>query len=117
MSRSPVLAALALALLAAGCNPSPRPMTDKVTLSSVEDQKRDVARLRDRGVISYEDAARRQYEIQRGNYNLTDAELSFWRASIEIAMKVDRGEIRAKDYQRLIHEAYDRYVVQADKPA
>lgn len=115
MARILLVSALCVSALLSGCNPSERPLTAKVTLSSVEDQKKDVARLRDEGVISYEEAARRQFAIQRGNYNLTDGEISFWRASIELAMKVDRGQISKTEYKRLIAEAYQQYVV--NKPA
>jgi predicted DNA-binding protein (UPF0251 family) len=103
-------AALVAGLLAAACVPTGQPMTAAPQLS-VEQRKMDVARLRDAGKISYEEAARRQFAIQRNAYALTDGELSFWRASIEYAMMVDSRAISKAEYRRLVAEAYDIYVV------
>jgi predicted DNA-binding protein (UPF0251 family) len=113
MSRLPtVLAATAILAvpLLAGCVPTGQPMTAAPQLS-VEQRKMDVARLRDAGKITYEQAARRQFGIQRNAYALTDGEISFWRASIEYAMMVDRRQITPEEYRRRVAEAYDLYVV------
>ncbi len=93
----------------AGCVSPEMPRTTSVKMS-VEEQKKDVADLRNRGVITYEEAARRQFEIQRANYTLTNGELSFWRASIFYARQVDRRQITREAYQRQVDEAYRRYV-------
>jgi hypothetical protein len=113
MFRTPTAFAAILAVagpLLAGCVPTGQPMTGAPQMS-VEQRKMDVARLRDAGQISYEEAARRQFAIQRSAYALTDGELSFWRASIEYAMMVDARTISRDDYRRLVAEAYDTYVV------
>lgn len=94
----------------AACVPTGQPMTT-VTQSAVEQRKMEVARLRDEGRISYEEAARRQFAIQRNAYALTDGEMSFWRASIEYAMMVDAGQLSSEGYKRNVAEAYDTYVV------
>jgi hypothetical protein len=104
------LAVLALALGTTACVPSRQPPTT-VVQSSVEERKREVAQMRDRGVITYEEAARRQFAIQRNAYALSDGEMSFWRASIEYAMQVDRGRLTRDQYFRLVARAHDQYVV------
>lgn len=100
---------LLLAAMAAACVPSRQPPTT-ITQTSVEQRKMEVAQMRDRGLISYEEAARRQFAIQRNAYALSDGEMSFWRASIDYAAQVDRRQITPQDYQRLIQLAYARYV-------
>ena len=110
MSSKFIAAAIAAAVLS-GCVATDRPTT-KVALVSVEQRKKDVASLRDRGVISYEEAARRQFEIQRNAYALTPGEISFWRASIEYAAQVDRHRITKTEYRRLTAAAYQAYVVE-----
>ncbi len=111
MSRTAVRAALLVlaTTLAAGCVPSRQPPTT-VTQASVEQRKMEVASLRDRGLISYEEAARRQFAIQRNAYALSDGEMSFWRASIEYAMLVDRRQITPDEYRRRVQVAYQEYV-------
>jgi hypothetical protein len=105
-----VLLALAVAGVVSACVPSRDPPTT-ITQVSVEERKRDVAALRDRGVISYEEAARRQFAIQRNAYALSDGEMQFWRASIEIAVLHDQGRITREEYQRRVAAAYQEYVV------
>lgn len=106
-----ILAALVLAgLLAAGCTATDRPTT-QVSLPTVEQQKRDIAGLRDRGVITYEEAARRQFELQRNAYALTEGEYSFWRDSIRYARQVDLKQITKAQYRTLVAKAYQDYVV------
>ncbi|BBE73321.1 hypothetical protein [Oharaeibacter diazotrophicus] len=105
------LAAVVLAAsVLAGCVATDRPTTD-VKLDTVEASKRDIAALRDRGAISFEEAARRQFAIQRNFYALTDGEYSFWRASIEYARDVDARRITPKRYRELTAIAYHDYVV------
>lgn len=106
-----VATALATALLA-GCVATDRPTTTQTQLLPIEAQKKEIAQLRDRGTISYEEAARRQFEIQRANYALSDGEVSFWRASIEYARQVDSRQIKKSDYRRLVAAAYQYYVVE-----
>lgn len=103
-------AALLAASVLAGCVATDRPTT-VVRLPAVEDSKRDVASLRDRGAISYEEAARRQFSIERNAYALTDGEYSFWRASIEYARDVDARRITPQRYRELTAAAYQDYVV------
>jgi hypothetical protein len=102
-------AAVLMLMLSAGCVATDRPTT-KVVMQSVEEQKKDVAVLRDRGQISFEEAARRQFEIQRANYALTEGEFAFWRASIEYAMQVDRGQITRQRFFVLRDAAYAKFV-------
>ncbi len=110
LTRSAVLAAAALLL--AGCVQPDRPTTSSAQLLNAEAQKKEVAQLRDRGVIGFEEAVRRQFEIQRAYYALTEGEMSFWRASIEYGHQVDRKEIKKADFFRLRDAAYQYYVVE-----
>jgi hypothetical protein len=109
MTVTKVAAALVAGLLMAGCVGVDRPTT-KTAVLSVEEQKKEIASLRDRGVINFEEAARRQFEIQRNNYALSEGEYSFWRASIEYAKQVDEGRITVAQYRQLTAEAYARFV-------
>jgi hypothetical protein len=110
---STLVRSVALALLVgvglAACVPSRQPPT-VIAQSSVEERKMEVARMRDAGRISYEEAARRQFAIQRNAYALTDGEMSFWRASIEYAQMVDRGRITPAEYRARVQQAYARFV-------
>jgi hypothetical protein len=103
------VAVLAVFLVLPGCIPTTQPPTTAMKMS-VEERKMDVARLRDRGVIGYEEAARRQFAIQRNAYTLTEGEMAFWRASIEYAMQVDRGRITRDEYRRRVDAAHARFV-------
>ena len=98
-------AALLLAVLPlAACVSAPPPTT--VVQVSVEDQKKEIARLRNTGAIGYEEAARRQYAIQRGAYSLTASEVGFWETSIALAREVDRRRLTPADYQARVQAAY-----------
>ncbi|HUG62624.1 MAG TPA: hypothetical protein VMP03_12305 [Methylomirabilota bacterium] len=108
------LIALAASLTLSGCVIGRQPPT-VIEQSSVEQRKMDVARLRDAGRISYEEAARRQFAIQRNAYTLTDGEMAFWRASIEYATMVDRRQITPAQYRFQVQQAYVTYV--GDRPA
>lgn len=112
--RRAILMVLAGAALS-GCVVSRDPPTASRTLEVVEQRKREIAQLRDRGLISYEEAVRRQYAIQRHAYALTDGELSFWRASIDLARKVDAGAMTPAAYHQAVEEAYLLYA--RPKPA
>ena len=106
--RSVLVAVLGAAVLS-GCVVSRDPPTTRVQ-STVEERKIEVARLRDRGMISYEEAARRQFAIQRNAYALTDGEMAFWRASIQYAAMVDRRQISPAEYRTRVAAAYAEYV-------
>jgi hypothetical protein len=103
-----VFAALGLALVLAACIPTDRPRP-VVRLPAVEDQKRDIAVLRNRGVINYETAARRQFEFERASYALTDAELEIWREAILEARRYDRREITLQVYQARVAALFAGY--------
>lgn len=103
------LACLALALALPACVPSSGTVKP-LTVASVEDQKKEIARQRDAGEIGYAEAARRQYAIQTANYSLTPGEHAFWQASISEANRVDGGEISPVEYQQRVKAAYARYV-------
>ncbi len=109
-ARTAALAAAALVL--AGCVQPDRPPPSSAQLLNAEAQKKEIAQMRDRGKITFEEAARRQFEIQRAYYALTEGEMSFWRASIEYAHQVDRREISQADFFRLRDAAYQYYVVE-----
>ncbi|WP_237152636.1 hypothetical protein [Oryzibacter oryziterrae] len=104
------LAALGLALVLSACIPTDRPRP-YAHLPAVEDQKKDIAVLRNRGVINYETAARRQFEFERANYALTDAELGLWHTAFLYARQYDRREITLQDYQARIATLFDGYAV------
>ena len=106
--RMQIVAAVLLASVTTACVSMAPPTT--VTQVSVEDQKRDIARLRDQGRITYLEAARRQYAIQQANYTLTPGEEAFWRESIAQAALVDRGRITPAEYRRRVQIAYSRNV-------
>ena len=78
--------------------------------AAAEDQKRAIANMRDAGYISYEEAARRQYEIQRNTYPMSPAEHAYWNAAFGIAAMVDRRQITPAEYQVRIRAAYAQIV-------
>ena len=85
-------------------------MTRAEIEAAATEQKRAIAELRDQGVIGYEEAARRQYEVQRTTYALTAGEVAYWNAAFQIAALVDSGQIDRAEYQRRIQLAYAQYV-------
>ena len=110
MARNSLAAAVLAALVVTGCVATDKPTTT-VRLPTVEEQKREIAGLRERGVVTYEEAARRQFEVERNNYALSEGEFAFWRASLEYARQVDARQITPADYRRLTAAAYQDYVV------
>ncbi|WP_139315276.1 hypothetical protein [Mongoliimonas terrestris] len=111
MKRVRLTAALALAAVTAACVASPRPVTRVASPPlTVEDQKKDIAIARDRGLIGFEEAARRQYAIQRTNYRLSPGEVRFWEASIVEARKVDQGALTPDQYKQRVQALYSRNV-------
>lgn len=109
MRRLRLLATLVLAAPMAACVavPSARPPVAAAPKPvSIEDQKKDIAIARDRGQITFEEAAVRQYAIQRNAYRLSIGEERFWEASISEARRVDRREITPDEYKRRIQTLY-----------
>lgn len=98
-----------LAFAVAGCVAGGKPVTP-MTVVPVEEQKKEIARLRDAGRIGYAEAARRQYAIQTANYTLSPGEHAFWQASITEAARVDSGEIPPAEYHQRVRIAYARHV-------
>lgn len=110
MSRFTLALALGLAAVTAGCQLTPKPPTSLTVLTSIEEQKKDVARLRDRGQITYEEAVRRQFAIERNNYELSQGQMSFWRAMVLHGVDVDRGRITPAQFRALQQQEYLRWV-------
>ncbi|WP_181703953.1 hypothetical protein [Chthonobacter albigriseus] len=107
--RSTVLTFL-LAGTLAGCVGFGPPPTTAVRAASIEDQKKDIAILRNQGRIGYAEAARRQYAIERSSYRLSPDEERFWQISMAEAARVDARQITPDEYQRRVQVAYARYV-------
>lgn len=101
-----VLALLALALSA--CVSAPP--TSTAPQASIEDRKKEIAILRDKGAIGFEEAARRQYAIQRGAYALSPGEVAFWEESIGHARAVDQRRLSPAGYKARVQAAYARHM-------
>ncbi|WP_181706398.1 hypothetical protein [Chthonobacter rhizosphaerae] len=113
MSVARIIASVAVAALASACVASPQatvraPAPTAARPLSPEDQKKDIAIARDRGLIGFEEAARRQYAIQRENYSMTRGDVRFWEASIAEARKVDQGLLTPDDYKRRVQVLYSQ---------
>jgi hypothetical protein len=100
--------AIAVAALALGACVQTTARVDP-TLSP-DDQKREIALQRERGEITYAEAARQQYAIEQATVTLTPQQQAFWQESIGIAAAVDAGQISREDYRARVAEAYSRNV-------
>lgn len=105
-----IAAALLAALSLGACVAGPPPAGTPVVRLSVEDQKKDIALQRDRGLIGFEEAARRQYAIQRNAYRLSPGETAFWETSIGYAREVDSGRMSPAEYKVRVQQAYGSLV-------
>ncbi|ODN70536.1 hypothetical protein [Methylobrevis pamukkalensis] len=101
-----ILAPLALA----ACVTAPQLPPSSTRIAVVEAQKKDIAINRNRGMISYEEAARRQFAIEQASYALRPSEIRFWNEAIATARMADEGRISKQEYQRRIQIAYARDV-------
>jgi hypothetical protein len=109
MKKTTIIAVLAAALSLAACVSTPLPPSS-TRIAVVENQKKDIAIERNAGRISYEEAARRQYAIERASYALRASEVNFWQEAISLARAVDENRISRAEYQRRIQIAYARDV-------
>jgi len=110
MTAKALLRASLAALILAGCVPTDRP-PPSAQIPQIENLKRDVAGQRNRGMISYEEAARRQFEIERAYYSLNAKQLKTWRLAIDLAHQYDYRQITRQDYERRKQMLFADYTV------
>ena len=104
------MGALAVAASLAACVPVDRPHP-WAQITSVELAKQDIASQRNRGLISYEQAAREQFEIERAAYALNEQELGIWRTAIVYASQYDHRQITLADYRQRTAALFKDYNV------
>lgn len=102
-----VMTAIAAATLVA-CVPVDRP-GPSARIASVEASKQDIARQRNRGVYSYEEAARAQFEIERASYALSAKDLDTWNLAILYARQYDARLITLQQYKARTGELFTDY--------
>ncbi|SON53550.1 hypothetical protein HDIA_0009 [Hartmannibacter diazotrophicus] len=111
MKKKLLLCALSFPLLLAACVGVPPQLPPSSSrLPAVENQKKDIGIWRNKGLISYEEAARRQYAIERSSYALRDSEVHFWNEAIKNAKLVDAHLITPNEYFRRVKRDYARDV-------
>lgn len=102
------LGVVVVAAALSGCVPVDRPQPWS-RLASVELSKQDVARLRDRGVISCEEATRREFAIERSAYALSDRDLDTWNLAILYARQYDARRLDRASYRQLTSALFADY--------